>query len=258
MTNTQENVTVLIDAWKLLAGRMRGHAITHANGVASMFANITLPFLNMSVVDHPTPDPAQLRTALATARDRSAACPFPSLLCVSEEWTPADRDAIAAEAGYHPMLWMTGMDAEDLTPLRRPPAAIDIRPVDSEQAARDIATINTHAYGMPLEMAEGICNMHLWRSDSYGFVGYDNGVPVTCSAAFPVDDTVYLALVATMPGNHGRGLAETVMRHTIQQARQGLGLYRATLHATDMGRPLYQSMGFQSGGRILAYGPAAH
>lgn len=256
MTNTQENVTILIDAWKVLAGRIPGHAITHDGGVASMFANITLPFLNMSVVDHPTPDAGQLRAALATARDRASACPFPSLVGVSEEWSPEDRDAMAAEAGFHPMLWMTGMDAGDLTPLRRPPAAIDIRPIDTEQAARDIATINSHAYGMPVELAEGICNMHLWRGDTYGFVGYENGAPVTCAAAFPVDDTVYIALVATMPGNHGRGLAETVMRHTIEQARQGLGLFRTTLHASDMGRPLYQSMGFRTAGRILAYGPA--
>jgi GNAT superfamily N-acetyltransferase len=258
MTDTQENVNILIDAWKLLAGRMPGSAITHADGVASMFANITLPFLNMSVVDHATPDDAALAAAFATARERAGTCTFPSLVCVSEDWTSANRDAIATEAGFHPMLWMTGMDAEDLTPLRRPPAAIDIRPIDSEETARDIALINTHAYGMPLEMAEGISNMHIWRGDSYGFVGYENGVPVTCSSAFPVGDTVYIALVATMPGNHGRGLAETVMRHTIEQARQGLGIYRATLHATDMGRPLYQSMGFQVGGRILAYGPAAH
>jgi GNAT superfamily N-acetyltransferase len=115
---------------------------------------------------------------------------------------------------------------------------------------RDLAIINGRAYGMPLEMFECMSNMHLWHDDSFGFVGYADGQPVSCAAVFPVDGTVYVALVATNPDAHGKGFAESVMRHAIEAGVKGMGFSRVTLHATEMGRPLYTSMGFAEGPKL--------
>ncbi len=95
-------------------------------------------------------------------------------------------------------------------------------------------------------MVECICNLHLWHDDSYGYVGYLNGQPVTSSATFPVNDTVYVAFVATMPDQHKKGYAEAVMRHSIEKGREGMGHTRTTLHATAAGHPLYAAMGYDS------------
>ena len=110
--------------------------------------------------------------------------------------------------------------------------------------------INAHAYGMPPELFECVCNMHLWHDDSLAFVGYADGRAVTSAAALPVDGTVYIALVATMPDAHGKGYAEAVMRQAITAGQQSMGVARATLHATDMGRPVYQAMGFAPSARF--------
>ena len=99
-------------------------------------------------------------------------------------------------------------------------------------------------------------NLHLWHADSFGYVGYADGKAVTAAAAFPVRGTMYIALVATVPESHGKGYAEAVMRHTIEQARGAMGPSRMTLHASDMGRPVYQAMGFEAGARVMLLAPA--
>ena len=76
------------------------------------------------------------------------------------------------------------------------------------------------------------------------------GEPVTSAAALPVDGTVYIALVATMPDAHGKGYAEAVMRQAIRPGQQAMGVTRTTLHATDMGRPVYQAMGYAPSARF--------
>jgi GNAT superfamily N-acetyltransferase len=115
--------------------------------------------------------------------------------------------------------------------------------------------INAQAYEMPTELFECICNLHLWHNDSFGYVGYANGRAVSCAATFPAGGTVYVAFVATLPGEHGKGYAEAVMRHAIESGRKAKSCSRITLHASDMGYPLYRSMGFESGARVILLMP---
>jgi hypothetical protein len=55
---------------------------------------------------------------------------------------------------------------------------LEYRRVQDAATARDLAELNMQAYGLPLEMGECICNLHLWKEDSYGYVGYVDGQPV--------------------------------------------------------------------------------
>ena len=161
-------------------------------------------------------------------------CAYPSMRIVCTDWAPEDWEKVVNDYGLSTMMYMTGMEAGELLPPRRPAPDLDIRRVDNEELARHAAMINAHAYGMPAEMFECIANMQLWHDDSYAFVGFTGGRPVSCAAAFPVDDTVYIALVATMPDSHGNGYAEAVMRHTVVTGQREMGTMRTTLHATDM------------------------
>jgi GNAT superfamily N-acetyltransferase len=101
-----------------------------------------------------------------------------------------------------------------------------------------------------------MCNLHLWHADSFGYVGYAGEKAVTSAAAFPVRGTMYIAFVATVPEAHGKGYAEAVMRHVIEQAGPAMGAARMTLHASDMGRSVYQAMGFEAGARVMLLAPA--
>ena len=245
----------MIDAWKLLVGRMPDSTIEHAEGVASMFAHVPLPFLNLSAGDQPATDAAEFQVLLRTGKARMTKCAQASMLCVAEEWVPEGWQEHLAEAGMGYVMNLTGMATERLLPARRPAPAMEIRRVTDVATATDLAGINGAAYGMPDEMFGCISNMHLWHDDSFGFVGYVDGRAVTAAAAFPVAGTVYVAFVATVPDQHGKGYADAVMRHAIEQGQRAMGFSKIALHASDMGRPVYEAMGFASGARVAIVAP---
>lgn len=256
MFSDADNVATLIEAWALMVGRLPGHSIVREDGVASTFAHVPLPFLNLSILERPATDEASFRAAFEVMRARTEACGQPAMGVVCEPWAPANWESILGEHGWGTALNMTGMVATELTPPKRPvPAGLEFRRVKDVQTATDLAVTNALAYGMPPEMFESICNLHLWHGDSVGLVGYVGGEAVTATAAFPMKDSVYIALVATKPSEHGKGYADAVMRQTIAEAKKLMGLERVTLHATDMGRPVYAAMGFEAGSRAPVVAP---
>ena len=255
--STEETVRVLIEAWKLMVGRFPGAKIEHAASVATTFAHLPLSFLNISFPDRPLPDEQALRAALAVIKNRAGSCTHASLAALCEPWAPPAWERIAAEEGFTLALNMTGMATDRLLPPRRPLPELEFRRVSDQPTARDLAMINGQAYAMSLDLFECMCNLHLWHPDTFGYVGYTAGKAVTCAAVFPVAGTIYVAFVATLPEAHGKGYAEAVMRHAIKQGHRVLGVTRMTLHASDMGRPVYRAMGFQPGARVVLLNPPA-
>ena len=257
-----ETVEVLIEAWKLIVARFPGATIEHAQSVATMFAHHPLPFLNLSVPDRPLAAASDLRAALSVIEDRAKSCQHDSLMALCEPWAPPEWERIANEAGFALALNMTGMATNQLLPPRRPLPELEFRRVSDDTTARDLAMINGHAYQMSLDLFECMCNLYLWQPDAFGYVGYAAGQAVTCAAVLPVAGALYVAFVATLPEAHGQGYAEAVMRHAIEQGRRAMGLTRRaltrmTLHASDMGRPVYLAMGFELGPRIVLLTPPA-
>lgn len=253
--NTQDTVTSLIDAWKLMVGRLPTARIEHSSGLATMFGHVPMPFLNLSAIDRTLVDEAELSAVLQLARARAASCQHGSILSLAEAWVPANWQQIIAEEGLAYVMNLTGMATNRLLPPRRPAPPLELRRIANVATATDLAMVNGQAYGMPQELVECICNMDLWHDDSFGYVGYVEGKAVTAAAAFPVAGTVYVALVATLPDLHGRGYAEAVMRHAVEQAQAAMGFGRIVLHASDAGRPVYAAMGFEGTTRVAIIGP---
>ena len=83
--NTQETVTSLIDAWKLMVGRLPGGRIEHDGGLATIFGHVPMPFLNLSAIDRFLVEEAELRAVLQLAKARAASCPYGSILSLSIE-----------------------------------------------------------------------------------------------------------------------------------------------------------------------------
>ena len=250
VTPDTDNVEALISAWELMVGRFPGHTIERSEGVATIFGHLPLSFFNLSVLDRPLVAEADFRRSLAVARERARACRHDSLVALCTAWAPGNLAELAAREGLTPSLNMTGMATDHLAPARREPPALDYRLVSDVATATDLATINAYAYGMPVEQVACLNNLHLWQEQSFGVVGYAAGRAVACAAAFVMADMIYIALVATLPDLHGRGLAEAVMRRAIRCAQDAGGGLRLWLHASNMGRPLYRSMGFESGAEL--------
>ena len=250
MNPVRETTDLFIEAWKFMVGRLPSSRILEEENVVSCAGHVPLPFLNVAFQNAPAESVEAFRGVLADAARQMADCHFPAFVAVREDWLPAGWESVAAEAGKASAMGLTGMETDAVLPARRPAPPLELRRVVDDGTARDIAMLNADAYGVPGELFECMCNTHIWREDTHGFVGYLDGQPVTSAAAFPVAGTVYVALVASQPALQGRGYAETVMRHAIAEAQRATGLPRVTLHATDAGRPLYANMGFLPSARF--------
>ena len=241
-----ESIRYFIDAWKLMAGRLPGSTITHENGLANCFSNTPLSFLNISIFDQPLTDIPTLDQGLARAIQEADSCPFAWLHALCTVELPAGWEETLAARSMVSIMNLTGMEADKLAEPLRPLPILDWRPVTDVKTATDLAHINAHAYGMPSELFDSICNLHIWKDDCIALVGYLDDQPVTSSAAIPVAGTIYIALVATHADHRGKGYAEACIRQVVEAAMPIMSSNRITLHASDAGKPLYAQMGFEA------------
>lgn len=246
MIGPQESTALLIGNWELLVTRLRG-TILRGSGVTSLFANVPLAFFNVSALDTPTPTSADFRRALTLVKERAAACPHPSLVAISQGWIPANWLDLAAEVGFSPAVHLTAMDATEVLPPTRPLPDLAFHRATTAAVATDLALINAHAYGLPVEQFDCMFNLNLWNSDTIGVTGSIAGQAVTAAAIFPVAGTAYAAFVATLPAHQGKGYAEAALRHAIAHA----DTKRITMHATELGSPIYLRMGFTPGEKTV-------
>jgi ribosomal protein S18 acetylase RimI-like enzyme len=62
----------------------------------------------------------------------------------------------------------------------------------------------------------------------------------------------YIMNVVTAPAYRRRGLARRLMQAALDWLAEQ-GIQRVTLHATEMGRPLYESLGFEAGNEMRLF-----
>jgi GNAT superfamily N-acetyltransferase len=246
-----DGVSLFVDAWKLMVGRMPQPTIREEHGIVSCFANVSLTLLNVSIVTRPAETSRELRALLDTAADHAEACTHPTSVLLREDWLPTGWVYLVAEAGLSPMIPLTTMETEAVAPPVRALPKLDARRIADDAMARDLARLNALAYHMPPGAFDCIGNVHLWRADSLAYVGYVGSKPVSCAAAFPVGGTVYIALVATLPEEQGKGYAEIVMRKALTEGQQTMRTTHTTLHASDRGRSLYRQMGYGIGSKMV-------
>lgn len=68
--------------------------------------------------------------------------------------------------------------------------------------------------------------------------------PTQPRVLMPKPASPYILSMYTRPADRHRGLASLIVRRLIADARR-LGYPRVTLHASDMGRPVYERLGFE-------------
>lgn len=245
-----ESVRCLAGAWTAFGSRFPGGRVDRLDGVSVFWADVPLSFLNLGLVDTPCADSAQLRRRLDALLEHLAEAEHPWLGCLCEEWVPSDwRDTVEA-AGLHVAMPLTGMVTEHLVPPRRPPPPLSLRRVADEASRRAVAELNTMAYELEAGQCDCLAEPAFWPADIYGVVGALDGEDVSTATVLPVENTLYVGLVATKPGHGRQGYAEHVMRHSVERGGEELGLRRTLLHASEAGRPVYAAMGYEETSRF--------
>ena len=155
------------------------------------------------------------------------------------------------EHGLHPGV-ARGMAVDlNLLPQKHEnPEGLEIRRVLTADEVEKFFDIWCTAYPMPNPLAETFCKAtktidYITGDNANYFLGYLDGEPVSTSVIFLSGGVAGLWWVTTMPEARGKGIGTAMTVQPLLMAREK-GYRMATLQATDMGRPLYTKLGFQT------------
>ena len=206
--------------------------------------------------------PAHSIVNCVTYRDAGAlGDALPALAAAYEEagvrkwtvWTPEhEREAIAIleEAGH---VFDGAPEAMhlDLAELDAEPA--DALDWDAAADPAEVGRVNDVAYGLDAGKGPGIAvgassaeaRMRLYRARVDGDVG-------CVLQTIDVGDDCFVAFVATLPEQRGRGLASKLLAEALRNARDR-GLRTSSLQSSRLGRGVYERLGYRVACRLHLY-----
>lgn len=254
-----ESNAIFADAWEFWTRRSPAGDVRGLPGLEIRWMGATWPICNLTFLANPVHDEADLSARIETALDYAGSRQLPWLFFLCTEWLPQElrgsAEQLFARHGLVPVLPMTGMVTDQLLPPGHPLPELEMRRIRDAEGRRAAGEINCIAYGMPVEWGHEALDIEdMWNDDrAFGYLGYVDGRPVTTAKTVIVGNNLYVGLVATLPEFQKRGYAEAVMRHSLEAARKASGLKRTILHATPMGAPLYEEMGYGKVASFVAF-----
>lgn len=129
------------------------------------------------------------------------------------------------------------------------PEGLEIRQVSDPQGVSDLIQTGAVGLGVPPERLEA------WRPAllagavgrgprSSSYVGYVEGKPVATSTRITTGDVAGIYFVSTLPEFRRRGYGQSMTWRAIEDG-QSAGCALSYLQASEMGRPIYERMGFR-------------
>jgi GNAT superfamily N-acetyltransferase len=236
------------DAWRVFGGACSGTRIESGDGVEYVFTGLPIPFFNVALLTGRQVSTAalesQARAAVAWASDKGA----PWLLIVTHEALDpgADAAAVLDGCGLAPMIPLTGMVAQRVSPVGRVPDGLQLDVPHEDAGCAAVIDVNSAAYGMDLEPSKPSFGTRAFWTGHVPVLGRAGGTPATSAAVLLTGGHRYVALVATDPAFQKRGFAEAAMRYALTVASERFGERPTFLHATDAGRPIYARMGYET------------
>lgn len=144
---------------------------------------------------------------------------------------PIDRDAIAKQAV----------------------AKLDIREVTDEAGLDAHRRTATAGFGADPALAQGnVCADLLGRPGCVVYVGYANGESVVSGLGWRTGRTIGVYSIATVPSARRRGYGAAMTARVVADGLRA-GCEAAALQASEMGRPIYERLGFRTFVRYASY-----
>lgn len=233
-------------SWSLYARCAADGEVVEREGIR--FANARIPwiFMNVAFLTEPVADAADLERRAREAVEYFAPEGNPWFLTASDRWLGRDGLEVLSGIGLKPLMSLEGMVAPELAPPARPLPHVDVRRIEDEDSRFSLSDLNAIAYGAPLEYGRAaVGTERLWSEPLNGYVAYVDDEAAASAFAVPIDDVLYVGWVATAHEHRRRGLAELVIRRSLDDASAATGLTRTVLHATPDGHPVYERMGYR-------------
>jgi len=206
---------------------------------------------NIAFFKAPVGDPADgIRRAEAFFGER--ALPFRFTVRHTHE---DDCAPVLRQMGYERREETPGMLLAPLRESPRPPAELEIRPVEGPEDLAAFQRIAFEAFGLPAELGAAYLTEQLLALSQVRFyLGCHRGEPVATSLLFLTGDVAGIYWVATASEQRGRGFGEALTWAAVGGGRER-GARFASLQASALGEPVYGRMGFETPIRYVHYEP---
>ena len=228
--------------------------VTRVGGVVSSLTGLPFDWFNQVLIERDDATVADLLAGMAQARER--ADPFVVRL----------RDGIddqfiqtLTEAGLSPLGEETATPGMVAFPIDHGTYAAQAVPELEIRRVTDADGIDAHrrvvtaGFGTDPAVAEGItCTDLIGRPECVVYVGYEGGDPVVSGLSWRTGPTIGVYSIATIAGSRRRGYG-TAMTARIVGDGMVAGCEAAALQASEMGRPIYERLGFRAVVRYTAY-----
>ncbi len=225
-------------------------------GVAATSSAVQFAMFNSAMLTTPVATPAELdeRIEYATAYFSELGLPWSFWVCQGWIAGPA-RSKVGAVFERRQMrlvVELPGMETASVSPPSRPLPELEFRAVCDAPSRADFAYLMSAAFGIPMAIAREIYESErTWECGLTGWLAYRDSAPISSAATMVTSSTLGVYAIGTLPPHRGRGYAEAVMRHAMDQA--GGPFERTLLQSSEAGYALYRRMGYRTSTRYAVF-----
>jgi hypothetical protein len=228
--------------------------VTRAGGVVTLLTGLPMDWFNQVLIEYEEASQSGVLTGVARARERGD--PFVVRLRegVDDRFIPT-----LAQAGLAPAGLSTSIPGMVAFPIDRDTIAEATVPALEIRRVTDAAGVDIHrdavtaGFGSDPAVARGTaCPDLLERPECTVYVGYAHGTPVVSGLGWRTGRTIGVYSIATIGSARRRGYGAAMTARVVADGVHA-GCDVAALQASEMGRPIYERLGFRTVVSYAAY-----
>jgi GNAT superfamily N-acetyltransferase len=242
----------LIETLAFVAANIVGAVVRRSEGVALIATGLPIRLFNEVIVESDAATPAAITDAVAVTRRRGDR--FLVLLRIGADdrflplmddlgLIPNPEEAAIPGMALHPLPTTLEDRSRDL----------EIRRITDRAGLDDHIHVGAAGFGMPEALLRTLMGAPLPIDHRVAiYVGYAAGVPVTSGLGARTGRTMGIFNIATVPDARKRGFG-AAMTDRIALDGRALGCDVAVLQASEMGRPIYERLGYRTVIQYVGY-----
>ena len=228
--------------------------VTRTGGTVAVLTGLPMDWFNQVLIEREEATPAGVLAGVARARERGNHFVVRLRQGTDDRFIPTLTQAGLAPAGEEtstPGMVAFPIDHDAL--VRHDAPELEIRRVTDATGIDVHRRVVTTGFGSDPAVALGTaCPDLLDRSGCVVYVGYAGGDPVVSGLGWRTGRTIGVYSIATVPSARRRGYGAAMTAWVVADgAVEGCDV--AALQASEMGRPIYERLGFRTVVRYAAY-----
>jgi GNAT superfamily N-acetyltransferase len=228
--------------------------VTRAGGVVTVLTGLPMDWFNQALIEREEATPAGVLAAVAQARERGDHFVVRLREGIDDRFIPT-----LTQAGMTPAGEETSTPGMVAFPIDHDAIAVHASSELEIRRVTDAAGIDAHRLAVTAGFASDpavalgtACWDLLNRSECVVYVGYADGHPVVSGLVWRTGRTVGVYSIATIESARRRGYGAAMTARVVADGVVA-GCDVAALQASEMGRPIYERLGFRTVIRYAAY-----